>query len=68
MNLHLDFIEDKIEFFEDHDLKNLEKKINNQIEVNKGILLSVHSVSYQMHVDDSGRPYHAAVVHFKIKK
>ncbi|UII54966.1 YrzA family protein [Cytobacillus spongiae] len=65
MNFQFDLIKDKIEFFEAADLKTLEKKINEQIEVNKGILLCVHSVSHQMHLDEQGRRWYSAVVHFK---
>lgn len=68
MNFHLDLIEDKIEFFEANDLKTLEKKINTQVEHNKAILLHVHHVSHQMIIDENGRPYYSAVVHFKAKK
>ncbi|WP_412150332.1 YrzA family protein [Bacillus methanolicus] len=68
VDFQIDMIEDKVEFFEASDLKTLEKKINEQIEVNKAILLSVHSVSHQMQFDENGRPYYSAVVHFKAKK
>lgn len=68
MNLALELIEDKIEFFEATDLKELERKITAQIEVNKDILLSVNSVSHQMYVNDNGQKYFTAVVHFKRKK
>jgi hypothetical protein len=68
MNFQFDFIEDKVEFFEDTDLKNLEKKINDQIDINKAILLTVQSVSHQMYVDENGRRFYSAVVHFKLKK
>lgn len=68
MNFQVDFIEDKIEFFEATDLKSLEKKIEVKIEENKAILLGVHSVSHQMNVNDKGQAYFTAVVHFKIKK
>ena len=64
----LDIIEDKIEFFEASELKMLEKKINEQIDNNKALLLTVNSVSHQMHVDENGRTYYSAVVHFKAKK
>jgi len=67
MNFQLDMIEDKIELFEATDIKTLEKKINEQIENNKVILLRVHSVSHQMHVDENGRTLYSAVVHFKAK-
>ncbi|MDZ5470892.1 DUF2536 family protein (plasmid) [Bacillus sp. 31A1R] len=68
MNFQLDIIEDKVEFFEALDLKSLESQISKQIEINRSILLSVHSVSHQMHLDDNGRKFYSAVVHFKAKK
>lgn len=67
MNFQFDLIKDKVEFFEATDIKTLEKKINEQIEINKAILLTVHSVSHQMHVDENGRTFYSAVVHFKVK-
>jgi hypothetical protein len=67
MNFQLEFIEDKIEFFEANDLKTLQKKIEAQIEMNKAILLGVHSVSHQIHVSEKGHTYFTAVVHFKKK-
>jgi len=67
MNFQLDMIEDKVEFFEATDLTALQRKIEAQIEVNKAILLGVHSVSHQMHVNEKGQTYFTAVVHFKKK-
>ena len=64
----LDFIQDKVEFFEAYDITTLEKKINEQIEHNKAILLEVHTVTHQMYVNDEGLKYFTAVVHFKAKK
>lgn len=61
----LDFIKDKVEFFEAESIKELEKKINEQIEVNKAILLELHSVAHQMHVTEHGRRFYSAAVHFK---
>lgn len=46
----------------------LKKKINEQIEHNKALLLSVHHVSHQMHVMENGKRFYSAVVHFKAKK
>ncbi|HZG73402.1 MAG TPA: YrzA family protein [Chondromyces sp.] len=66
--LDLDLIEDKIEFFEANDLASLEKKIDEKIEQNKAIMLSVHSVSHQMQFDPDGRKHYSAVVHFKAKR
>lgn len=67
MELQFDLIQDKVEFFEAIDLKTLEKRINEQIENNKALLLHVHSVSHQMHVDGNGKTFYSAVVHFKMK-
>lgn len=67
MNFEFSLIEDKVEFFEALDLKTLEKKINEQIDHNRAIMLGVHSVSHQMHVDEEGRRFYSAVVHFRLK-
>ncbi|QCJ43559.1 DUF2536 family protein [Bacillus sp. S3] len=67
MNFQFDLIEDKVEFFEAENLKTLQKKIESQIDENRAILLSVHSVSHQMHVNENGHTYFSAVVHFKKK-
>ncbi|OQM44853.1 hypothetical protein B6A27_12445 [Anoxybacillus sp. UARK-01] len=68
MNISLDLIQDKVECFEAADLATLEKKINEQIEHNKALLLEVHHVSHQMHVSANGQRLYSAVVHFKAKK
>jgi hypothetical protein len=68
MNIQLELFEDKVEFFEAYDLKTLEKKINEQIDHNKAIMLMVHSVHHQVQFDPDGRKYYTAVVHFKRKK
>lgn len=67
MDFKFDLIQDKVEFFEAYDIKSLEKKINEQIEHNKAILLGVNHVSHQMHIDEDGRKFYSAVVHFKAK-
>lgn len=66
--LNLDLIQDKIEFFEAESLKTLEQQIQTQIEINKAIMLHVHSVSHQMYVSEEGRRFYSAVVHFSLKK
>ncbi|PLR85855.1 DUF2536 domain-containing protein [Bacillus canaveralius] len=68
MSFQFDLLEDKVEFFQATDLKALEKRINEQIDINKAIMLAVHSVSHQMHVDENGRTFYSAVVHFKAKR
>lgn len=67
-HLDLDFIEDKIEFFEADNLHTLEEKIQKQIDINKAIMLHVHSVSHQMYISEEGKRFYSAVVHFKLKK
>ncbi len=64
MDFQLNFLKDKIEFFEATSLKELEQKIQKQIEHNQAILLTVHSVSHQTTVIDE-RILYTAVVHFK---
>ncbi|PLR87684.1 MULTISPECIES: YrzA family protein [Bacillus] len=68
MSFQFDLLEDKVEFFQATDLKALEKRINEQIDINKAIMLAVHSVSHQMHVDENGHTLYSAVVHFKAKR
>ncbi|MGG3433602.1 YrzA family protein [Heyndrickxia coagulans] len=68
MAFELDRIEDKIEFFEADRLEALEKKINDQIEANKTLLLQVASVSHQTQFAADGRPHYSAVVHFAAQK
>lgn len=67
MNISFDLIEDKVEFFEAASVQELERKVQSQIEINKTILLTVHSVTHQMYVSDDGRKLFSAVVHFKNK-
>ncbi|MDC2863301.1 MULTISPECIES: YrzA family protein [unclassified Bacillus (in: firmicutes)] len=69
MSFTFEMIEDKVEFFEAASLALLEKKVNEQVDNNKALMLEVHHVSYQMMMDpESKRPYYSAVVHFKLKK
>ncbi|MEW9500512.1 DUF2536 family protein [Jeotgalibacillus marinus] len=67
MSFQVEMLQDKVEFYDAHTLKDLEKKIQTQIEHNQAILLRVHSVSHNVTIDDNGRPYFTAVVHYKAK-
>ncbi|MGD6818192.1 DUF2536 family protein [Metabacillus sp. 84] len=67
MNFQLDYLKDKVEFFEAASIKDLELKIAEQIDHNKAIMMEVHSVTHQMHVTEDGRRFYSAVVHFKAK-
>ncbi|WP_096440443.1 DUF2536 family protein [Alteribacter populi] len=65
MFIHTDGIKDKVEFFEADSLKGLEERIQRKIEDNQAILLRVNSVSHQVTVGESGKPFYTAVVHFR---
>ncbi len=63
----LELIEDKVEFFEASSIQNLEKQIQQKIDQNKAIMLSVHHISHQIHTTPEGKPIYTAVVHYKLK-
>ncbi|MBM7097180.1 MULTISPECIES: DUF2536 family protein [Alteribacter] len=65
MFLHTEAFKDKIEFFEAGSLKALEKQIQQKIEDNQAIMLSVHHVSHQVSTHPKGYLVYTAVVHFK---
>lgn len=68
MGIILDQIESQIEFFEAYDLRTLEKKINEQIENNKALLLDVFTIQHQVTFDPlHNKMLYTAVVHFKGK-
>ena len=68
MDFRLDRIENKIEFFQAYDLKTLEKKINEQIDNNKALLLGVTPIQHHTVFDpNAGKMLYSAVVHFKAK-
>ncbi|MCI3922594.1 YrzA family protein [Paenibacillus sp. TRM 82003] len=68
MGIILDQIESQIEFFEAYDLRTLEKKINEQIENNKALLLGVFTIQHQVTFDPNhNKMLYTAVVHFKGK-
>lgn len=69
MDFKLDLIETKIEFFEAGDLKSLEALIEKAIDINKALMLDVHTVSHQVTADPRTEKLHySAVVHFRIKR
>ncbi|MGR3765131.1 DUF2536 family protein [Rossellomorea sp. NS-SX7] len=68
MNISFDLIQDKVEFFEADRLQALEKKVQEQIEHNKAIMLGVHHVQHAVAIDENGRKLYTAVVHFKMNK
>lgn len=68
MDFRLDRIENKIEFFEAYDLKTLERKIEEQIDNNKALLLDVYQIDHNVVFDPNrGSMLYSAVVHFKAK-
>ncbi|MBP3951364.1 DUF2536 family protein [Bacillus suaedae] len=68
MSLQLDRMEDKIECFETDNIKALERQIAEQIEINKVLLLQVHSVHHSVYIHPrTEQPIYTATVHFKAK-
>jgi hypothetical protein len=64
----LDKMESKIEFFEAYDLKTLERKLEEQINNNKALLLEVHSIQHQVTFDPNhNKMLYTALIHFKTK-
>jgi hypothetical protein len=60
-------IENKIEFFEAYDLHTLERKIDEQIDNNKALLLDVHAISHHVVFNPlQNKMLYSAVVHFKV--
>ncbi|MFD6841981.1 DUF2536 family protein, partial [Bacillus cereus] len=51
MSFTFEMLEDKVEFFEAGDLASLERKISEQIDNNKALMLEVHHISHQMVMD-----------------
>jgi hypothetical protein len=66
MSFMLDKMENKIEFFEAYDLITLERKIAEQIDNNKALLLDVFSISHNIVFNPlQNKLHYSAVVHFK---
>ncbi|WP_157183552.1 DUF2536 family protein, partial [Bacillus mycoides] len=55
MSFTFEMLEDKVEFFEAANLVSLEKKINEQIDNNKALMLEVHHISHQMIMDPESK-------------
>ncbi|WP_309122421.1 YrzA family protein [Paenibacillus sp.] len=69
MGFMLERIESKIEFFEAYDLATLEKKIAEQIENNRALLLDVYAISHTTTFHPlHNKMLYSAVVHFKGKQ
>jgi Protein of unknown function (DUF2536) len=68
MDFILDKMETKIEFFEAYDLKTLERSMEEQININKALLLEVHTVQHQVTFDPiRNKMLYTALVHYKVK-
>jgi len=66
---NLELIHDKIELFEAYDAKTLEKKMDQQIENNKALLLEVSSVTHNVvYSPIAEKMLYTAIVHFKAKQ
>ncbi len=69
MEFRLDLMETKIEFFEANQLQILEQQIAKHIDMNKALMLDVHSVQHQVTFHPgTEKMIYSAVVHFKIKR
>ncbi len=69
MDFTLDRIENKIELLEARDMATLERRIADQIDMNKALLLDVHAVSHQVVFDPKREVMlYTAMIHFKAKK
>ena len=67
MDIFLDKMENKIEFFEAYDLSTLEKKINEQVDNNKALMLTVFFISHNVVFNPlKNKMLYSAVVHFKV--
>jgi hypothetical protein len=68
MDFLLDSIQTKIELFQEYDLKTLEKKIEDQIQNNKALMLDVHAIQHNVVFDPNvNKMLYTAAVHFKGK-
>lgn len=68
MDFILDRMETKIEFFEAYDLRTLERQIDEQMNMNKALMLDVHSVQHQVTFDpNKGKMLYSAAVHYRVK-
>ncbi|GBG06112.1 hypothetical protein PAT3040_00615 [Paenibacillus agaridevorans] len=69
MDFKLDLLDSKVELYEADDLKSLEGQIERAIDINKALMLDVHSVSHQVVFNPrKERLLYSAVVHFKLKR
>ena len=68
MDFILDRIDNKVELLEARDIATLERRIAEQIDMNKALLLDVHAVSHQAVFDPNrGAMLYTAVIHYKAK-
>lgn len=68
MDFRLDLLDHKIEFYEAFTLKELEKIVEQQIEINKALLLEPYSIEHQVTYHPAReKMLYTAVVHFKVK-
>ncbi|WP_018924117.1 DUF2536 family protein [Salsuginibacillus kocurii] len=68
MELKIEQLRDKVEFFEAKSLQELESAIQQKIETNEQIMLEVHHVQHNVYSDPkTSRPVYTAHVHFKLR-
>ncbi|NGZ75312.1 DUF2536 family protein [Saccharibacillus alkalitolerans] len=65
MELILDMIKDKVECLQAYDFRELERQIEERVEINKPLLLRVKHVQHQVTFDPvRNKMLYSAVVHF----
>ncbi|OWA33984.1 hypothetical protein B9G55_16745 [Saccharibacillus sp. O16] len=65
MDIILDMIKDKVECLQAYDFRELERAIDERMEINKGLLLRVKQVQHQVTFDPvRNKMLYSAVVHF----
>lgn len=69
MSFNLSLIEHKIECFEAYNFKELERKIDQQIENNKALLLEPVTIQHQtLYHPELQKIVYTAIIHFKLNK
>ncbi|MBU5354691.1 DUF2536 family protein [Paenibacillus silvae] len=68
MEISLDIMKDKVECLQAYDFKELERVIDERINVNKALLLRVKQVQHQVTFDSvRNKMLYSAVVHFAVE-
>lgn len=67
MGIIVDMIKDKVECLQAYDFRELERAIDERIQINQGLLLRVKQVQHQTTFDPNrSKMLYSAVVHFAV--